>query len=81
MKDNQGRSKVFHSLRRVVVNELRKAGVSIPLIQANIGHEIEGLGVTEVYLDEIFTIEEKAIAIEKLKLTGIGWDHPNKLKI
>ena len=70
--DEQGRSKVFHSLRRVVINNLRDSGVGISHIQSLIGHEPTTLGETARYLDEL-PLETLLTDINKLKVKGIHW--------
>ena len=71
--DHQGRKKVFHSLRRVTINHLKKANVEIEVIQLLVGHETE-LGATGIYLDGV----DKPLpilkeAIEKLDIENVGW--------
>ncbi|WP_226663285.1 DUF6538 domain-containing protein [Microbulbifer aggregans] len=76
--DEYGKEKVFHGLRRVIINHLRKAGVDIPTIQCIVGHE-PSLGSSKDYLDEAATIEQMKEAVELLVIEGVGWEHPKRL--
>lgn len=73
--DEQGRAKVFHSLRRVVINRLRNAGVDITTVQGLVGHEPSMLGETYTYLDEI-PLQQLFTSINKLEIEDISWNQP-----
>lgn len=74
--DKSEKEKVFHSLRRVILNELTKAGVDLVTIQSIVGHE-PSLGASKSYLDEPVPLSMKKNAIEKLKCANVGWSQAN----
>lgn len=81
--DEKGGAKVFHSLRRYVINQFKhKTDVPLGTIQELVGHEQSGLGETSTYLDEspIKTLHE---AIEKLTVPEglVSWEHPKKFDL
>lgn len=70
--DKSGKEKVFHGLRRVILNELTRADVDLVTIQSIVGHE-PSLGASKQYLDEPVSLKRKASAIEQLCINNVGW--------
>jgi len=75
-----GHRKVFHSLRRVIINRLLEAGVNLETIQCIVGHE-PSMGITKRYIDNPAPLPAKKEATEKLLIENVSWSHPCKLAI
>lgn len=79
---DDGRRKVFHSLRRVFINNLRDAQVDILTIQMLVGHEPEMLGETKTYLDDVTpaTFAFMKTAVSKFSPdAAIDWENPKPI--
>lgn len=77
-KDSRGETKVFHSLRRVIVNNLTISKVPREVIAGIIGHE-QGESATNIYLDDDSLLEQKKDALDKFIVNGVAWEHPKKM--
>lgn len=75
-----GTQLVFHSLRRVLIEELENVGVDGVTTDSISGHK-PTMGTRKAYKTGIRTLHQKSEAIEKLKIEGIGWQHPLKFNI
>ncbi len=75
--NEKGERKVFHSMRRLVINQMRDAGIPLNHIQAVIGHEQSMLGETGTYLDAL-PLPQCFNAIKAINHNGINWEHPKK---
>jgi|GEM_PF-4850600 len=78
-----GRPKVFHSLRRVILNRLvgrEKDGIGLTTLQCIVGHE-PSLGSSEAYLDDPAPLDAKQYAIDQLIIEGISWKHAAKFSL
>lgn len=79
---DDGRRKVFHSLRRVFINKLIDAQVGIGIIQSLVGHEPELIGETKTYIDDLTpaTYQRRMEAVNQFNPGAeISWDNPKPL--
>lgn len=76
-KNEKGERKVFHSMRRLVINQMRDAETPLNYIQAVIGHEQSMLGETGTYLDDL-PLPQCYEAINAIKHNQVSWEHPKK---